>query len=111
MMITLFHDMMHKEFEVYIDDMIAKSQVEKDHIYILRKPFKSLRKYKLNLNPAKCIFRVKSGKLFEFIVSNKGIKIDPDKVKVIQEMLAPHPELREVRGFLEKLDCIARFIF
>jgi hypothetical protein len=52
-MITLFHDIMHKEFEVYIDNIIAKSQVEKDHIHILRKPFERLRKYKLNLNPCK----------------------------------------------------------
>jgi hypothetical protein len=50
-------------------------------------------------------------KFFGFIVSNKGIEVDPDKVKVIQEMSAPHPKLREVRGFLERLDCIARFIF
>jgi hypothetical protein len=50
-------------------------------------------------------------KFFGFIVSNKGIEIDLDKVKVIQKMSAPHPKLREVRGFLERLDCIARFIF
>ena len=36
-MVTLFHDMMHKEIEVYVDDMIAKSCTTKDHLVDLRK--------------------------------------------------------------------------
>ena len=43
-MVTLFHDMMHKEIEVYVDDMIAKSQGEDDHIINLKKLFERLRK-------------------------------------------------------------------
>jgi len=50
--------------------------------------FKRLRKYQLKLNPVKCIFRVKSGKLLRFVVSNNGIEVDPDKIKVIQAILA-----------------------
>ena len=38
-MVTLFHDMMHKEIKVYVDDMIAKSQGEDDHMVNLRKLF------------------------------------------------------------------------
>jgi hypothetical protein len=68
-----------------------------------------LRKYQLKLNPAKCTFGVKSGKLLGFVVSNKGIEVDPDKVKAIQDMPAPKTE-REVRGFLGRLNYIARFI-
>ena len=55
-MVTLFHDMMHKEIEVYVDDMIAKSQGEEDHVMNLRKLFERLRKFQLKLNPAKCTF-------------------------------------------------------
>jgi hypothetical protein len=55
-MVTLFHDMMHKKIEVYIDDMIAKSKKEEDHVEVLRKLFERLRKYELRLNPAKCSF-------------------------------------------------------
>ena len=47
-MVALFHDMMHKEIEVYVDDMIAKSQTEEEHIVHLRKLFDRLRKYKLS---------------------------------------------------------------
>ena len=57
-MVALFHDMMHKKIEVYVDDMIAKSRTEEEHLVNLRKLFKLLRKYRLRLNPAKCTFRV-----------------------------------------------------
>ena len=52
-MVALFHDMMHKEIEVYVDDMIAKSKTEEEHLVNLQKLFKRLCKYQLRLNPAK----------------------------------------------------------
>jgi len=68
-MVALFHDMMNQEIEVYVDDIIAKSKSEEEHLVNLRKLFERLRKYRLRLNPAKCTFGVKSGKLLGFIVS------------------------------------------
>ena len=85
-MVTLFHDMIHHEIEVYVDDMIAKSQTEEEHLVNLQKLFERLRKFKLRLNPNKCTFGVRSGKLLGFVVSGKGIEVDPAKVKAIQEM-------------------------
>jgi len=85
-MVTLFHDMIHQEIEVYMDDMIAKFKKEQDLVQILRKLFNRLRKYQLKLNPTKFSFGVKSEKLLGFVISNKGIEVDPDKVKVIQAM-------------------------
>ncbi|RDX65958.1 putative protein K02A2.6, partial [Mucuna pruriens] len=79
-MVALFHDMMHKEVKVYVDDMIAKSKMPGQHLEDLRKLFERLRKYRLKLNPTKCIFRVKIGKLLGFIVNQRGIKLDPDKL-------------------------------
>ncbi|PKI49585.1 hypothetical protein CRG98_030022, partial [Punica granatum] len=65
--------------------------------------------YKLRLNPVKCTFGAQSGKLLGFVVSERGIEVDPDKVKAIKEL--PPPSLvREVRGFLGRLNYIARFI-
>ena len=75
-MVNLFHDMMHKEIKVYIDDMIAKSRTARDHLRDLRKLFKHLIKYKLS----KCVFRASLGKLLDFIVSQRGIEVDPAKV-------------------------------
>lgn len=108
-MVTLFHDMIHKEIEVYVNDMIAKSQTEEEHLIHLLKLFERLRKFRLRLHPNKCTFWVKSRKLLGFIVSQHGIEVDPDKVKAIKNMPAPRTE-KEVRGFLERLNYIARFI-
>ena len=88
-MVALFHDMIHHEIEVYVDDMIARSQTEEEHLDHLQKLFGSLKKYKLRLNPNKCTFGVRSGRLLGFIVSGKGIEVDPVKVKAIQEMQSP----------------------
>ena len=79
-MITLFHDMMHKEIEVYLDDMIAKSRTPSDYLIDLRKLFKHLVKYKLRLNCNKCVFGASLGKLLSFIVSQRGIEVDLAKV-------------------------------
>ena len=88
-MVMLFHDMMHKEIEVYVDDMIAKSQSEDDHVANLRKLFERLRKFQLKLNPAKCTFGATFGKLLGFVVSKRGIEIDLDKVRAIQDLPPP----------------------
>ena len=88
-MVTLFHDMMHKEIEVYVDDMITKSQGEDDHVIKLKKLFERLRKFQLKLNPVKCTFGAISGKLLGFVVSKKGIEIDPNKVRAIQNLPPP----------------------
>jgi hypothetical protein len=85
-MMTLFHDTMYKEIEVYMDDMIAKSREGENHVQILKELVERLRKYKLRLNHAKCSFKLKSGKLLGFVMRDKGIEVDPDKVKVIQYM-------------------------
>ena len=108
-MVALFYNMIYHEIEVYIDDMIARSQTEEEHLDHLHKLFERLRKYKLRLNPNKCTFRVRSGKLLGFVISGKGIEVDPKKVKSIQEMPVPCSE-KEVRGFLGRLNYISRFI-
>ena len=61
------------------------------------------------MNPNKCTFGVRSGKLLGFIVSEKGIEVYPTKVKEIQEMLTPKTK-KQVRGFLGRLNYISRFI-
>ena len=99
-MVTLFHDMMHKEIEVYVGDMIVKSQGEDDHVINLKKLFERLRKFQLKLNPVKCTFRAIFEKLLEFMVSKKEIEIDPDKVRAIQDLPPPRTQ-KEVRCLWE----------
>lgn len=97
-MITLFHDMMHKEIKFYMDDMISKSKTEEGHVIHLKKLFYRLRKYRLRLNPAKCTFNIRSGKLLGFTMIQKDIEVDRDKVKSIQEM--PEPRTKKSTWFL-----------
>uniref|UniRef100_A0A2N9FSY4 Integrase catalytic domain-containing protein n=1 Tax=Fagus sylvatica TaxID=28930 RepID=A0A2N9FSY4_FAGSY len=89
--------------------MIAKSRTAQDHLTDLRKLFQRLKKYQLRLNPNKCAFGVTSGKLLGFIVSGRGIEIDPAKVQAIRSMPAPKTE-KEIRSFLGRINYIARFI-
>ncbi|RDX70506.1 putative protein K02A2.6, partial [Mucuna pruriens] len=86
--------------------MIAKSRTPYQHVEDLRKLFERLRKYKLRLNPAMCTFRVKIRKLLGFIVNERGIEMDLDKVKVIRNMPPPRTET-EVRVFLGRVNYIA----
>ena len=72
-MVALFHDIIHHEIEVYIDDMIVRSQTKEEHLDHLHKLFERLKKYKLRLYPNKCTFGVSSGKLLGFVISGKGI--------------------------------------
>ncbi|RVW20699.1 Retrovirus-related Pol polyprotein from transposon 297 [Vitis vinifera] len=93
---TLFHDMMHRDVEVYVDDMIVKSRGRADHLDALERFFERIRKFRLRLNPKKCTFGVTSGKLLGHIVSERGIEVDPDKIKAILDMPAPKTE-KEIR--------------
>lgn len=102
-MVTIFHDMIHNEIEVYVDDMILKSHTEDGYITNMQNLFARLRKFRLRFNPNKCIFGVRSEKLLGFIMSQRGIEIDLDKVIFIPNMLAPKTE-KEVRGFLGRLN-------
>ena len=108
-MTTIFHDMIHEEIEVYVDDVIIKSRESSDHLMHLEKFFDRLRRYDLKLNPSKCAFGVHAGKLLGFIVSRRGIEIDPSNVKKIQELPPPKTK-KEVMSFLGILNYISRFI-
>ena len=94
---ALLHDMMHNEVEVYVDDMIVKSKDRECHKTNQRKFFERIKEYRLRLNPQKCTFGVTIGKLLGFLVSDRGIEVDPSKIKAILDMSPPKSE-KEIRG-------------
>ena len=106
---TIFHDMMHRDVEVYVDDMIVKSGDRADHLAALERFFEKIRQFKLRLNPKKCTFGVTSRKLLGYMISERGIEADPDKIRTNLDMPAPRTE-RKIRGFLGRLQYISRFI-
>ena len=88
---------------------MVKSETREGHFEALDKFLARLEKYNLRLNPKKCIFGVTSGKLLGHIVTERGIDVDPYKIEAIQEMPVSKIE-KDVRGFIEKLQYISRFI-
>ena len=106
---TLFHDMMHRDVEVYVDDMIVKSRDRSDHLAALERFSERIRQFRLRLNPKKCTFGVTFGKLIGYMVSERGIEAYPDKIRVILDMPTPRIK-REIKGFLGRLLYINRFI-
>ena len=75
----------------------------------LQKFFESIQFYKLQLNPKKCTFSVTSEKLLGFIVSQRGIEVNPNKIKAIVQMKPPRTK-KEIQGFLGRIQYISRFI-
>ena len=75
--------------EVYIDDMLVKSIKAELHITHLAEAFQVLKSYNMKLNPAKYAFGVSAGNFLGFIVNNRGIEANPDKIKVVLDMLPP----------------------
>lgn len=108
-MTALFHDMINNEMEVYVDDMIVKSHHRKDHLKHLQKLFVHIRKYRLKLNPNKCIFGASHRKLLGFIINERGIEVDPSKSKAIMGMPTPCTE-KDVRSFSDHIQYISNFI-
>ena len=92
-MTTIIHDMIHKEIEVYVDDVIIKFHESSDHLTYLRKFCDRLRRYNMKFNPSKRALGVPAGKLLGFVVSIRGIELDPFKIKAIQEL--PPPKTRK----------------
>ena len=89
MMTRMFEPQLGKNIEVYIDDMVVKSKVVSEHVGDLRSIFEILRKHKLCLNASKCFFGVGSGKFLGYMVTHRGIEVNPDQIKEINNLQPP----------------------
>ena len=76
--------------EVYIEDMLVKSATAELHIAHLTEAFQILKEYNMKLNPAKCAFGVLARKFLGFIVNNRGIEANPDKIRALLDMPPPY---------------------
>jgi hypothetical protein len=109
LMNQMFHDQIGKNVEVYIDDMLVKSKKEDDHLKDLEETFNTLRKYQMKLNPSKCAFGVSSDKFLDFMVSQRGIEANPEKIKAILEMQPPK-NIKETQGLTGRIAALNRFV-
>ncbi|KAL3527705.1 hypothetical protein ACH5RR_012361 [Cinchona calisaya] len=80
------YDMLHKNVECYVDDLVVKSKKQIDHIQNLRRVFERLRKYQFKMNPLKCAFGITSENFLGHIVHSRGIEIDQSKIDTILRM-------------------------
>ena len=89
LMNKMFANQIRRNVQVYVDDMLVKSRREEDHLKDLEETFNILRSYNMKLNPSKCAFGVTTGKFLAFMMSQRGIEANPDKIRAIIEMAPP----------------------
>ena len=110
LMCHIFKEFLRQFLEVYIDDLCVHSKQRGDHLQQLKKIFEKCRLYRLSLNPEKCVFMVRQGKIMGHIVSKNGISTDEAKISAIVAM--PKSENpKQVQSFIGHCGYYRRFIF
>ena len=82
----MFKYLIGRTMELYRDDILVKLKVVGDYVTHLGEMFVVLRRYRIKLNLLKCVFRVGSGKFLWFIVNQRGIEANPEKIKALLDM-------------------------
>ena len=109
LMNKMFTYQIGRNVQVYVDDMLVKSPRENDHLDDFQETFDTLRSYNMKLNPSKCVFGVTAGKFLGFMVSQRGIEVNPEKVRTIME-LGPLRAVKEVQILNGKIAALNRFV-
>ena len=105
----MFQKQIGTTMEVYIDDMLIKSTTVELHIAHLSETFQILREYNMKLNPAKCAFEVSAEKFLGFIVNNRGIEANQDKIKAVLDMPSSS-SIKEVQRLTGRIAALSRFV-
>ena len=105
----MFAHQIGRNVQVYVDDMLVKSIREEDHLDDLKETFDTFCSYNMKLNPSKCAFGVTAGKFLGFMVSQRGIEVNPNKVQAIME-LTPKKNVKEVQSLNGKVATLNKFV-
>ena len=109
LMNKMFAQQIGRNVQVYVDDMLVNSRREEDHLEDLKETFNTLCSYNMKLNPGKCAFGVTARKFLGFMVSQRRIEANPDKIRAIMEM-APPRNVKEVQSLNGKIAALNRFV-
>ena len=109
MMTKMFEPQLGKSIEIYIDDMVVKSKVVSKHVEDLTNIFEILKEHKLRLNVSKCSFGVGLEKFLGYMVTHKGIEVNPDQIKAINNLQPPRNP-KEVQKLIGMMATLNRFI-
>ena len=102
-------DQLGRNISAYVDDVVVRSTKKEDHIQDLRETFANLHKHGLKLNPDKCVFGVRRGKLLGSMITERGIEANPDKIEAIRRMKPPTTK-KGVQKLTGRLVSLNRFI-
>ena len=108
-MLKCFGDLIRRTIEAYVDDIVVKSKWADQVIADLEQTFTKLRANNIKLNPEKYVFGVLRGMLMGFIVSERGIKANPEKILAITRM-GPIQNIKGVQRVFGCLAALSRFI-
>ncbi|GKV11366.1 hypothetical protein SLEP1_g22629 [Rubroshorea leprosula] len=106
---AIFHDMIGKFMEIYIDDVVVKSHGEANHLVHLRKAFERMRQHGLKMNPLKCAFGVSASNFLRYLVHERGLQVDKNKARAVIEAKPPQNKKELVFSPLLKLKFEANF--
>ena len=109
LMNKMFARQIGRNVEIYVDDMQVKSLRKDEHLNNLQETFDTFWAYNMKLNPSKCVFGVTAGKFLRFMVSQRGIEVNPEKVRAIMD-LAPPKIVKEVQSLNGKIAALNRFV-
>jgi hypothetical protein len=98
-----------RNVKAYVDDIVVKSCKAFDHALDLQETFDNLRAAGMKLNPKKCVFVVRAGKLLGFLVSERGIEANPEKIDAIQQMKPPS-SVRQVQKLTGRIAALSQFL-
>ena len=108
-MTRMFEPQLGKNIEIYIDDMVVKRKVVSEHLGDLGNIFDVLRRHKLRLNASKCSFGMGSGKFLGYMIMHRGIEVNPDQIKAINDLKSPR-NAKEVQKLSGMIAALNRFI-
>ena len=101
--------MMGRNVQAYVDDMVVTSQERGLHTADLEELFATIAKYRLKLNPVKCVFGVEAGKFLGFMLTKRGIEANPDVCAAIIAMRSP-ASVKEVQQLTGRMATLSRFV-
>ena len=104
----MFTHQVGRNVQVYMDDMLVKCIQEDDHLNDHQETFDTLRSYNMKLNPSKCAFGVTIEKFLGFMVSQKGIEVNSEKIQAIIE-LTLLKIIKEVQSLNDKIAALNKF--
>src|SRR5579859_597046 len=99
----IFHELIGKIVEIYIDDVVVKSRDHERHLADLRKILECTRRHGLKMNPNKCAFGVSAGEFLGFLVHERGIEVGQKSKKAIDEVFPP-TDLQKLQSLLDKIN-------